>query len=366
MRICLRIITVCFLACSVLITDASADIAADTFEVKRMEEALSEDDIAITGHISDDGKYNANGAIERAINNAAEKVNIKIKAEMQIFVSLFVISVICACAAAIAPGEKTAEYINICACAAAAVLTTGNADGIIEEASAVLFRLEDYSHASLPLAFTAAAAVGAPSSAAAGYASCCLAIDVIMKLSHQVLLPLISCYLAVAICNAIFENPILNSVLKAVKWVVMIALSAAILSFTSYITLSGTIAGSTDAIALKTTKTVISTVLPVVGGMISDAASAVLASAGLIKNTIGVFGLVSVFAICAEPFLSLLIRYLILKCCSAAAGIAEGTRLSKLLDSVAAAAGMLVGLVGAGAIMLFVSFTYAIRTVGAL
>lgn len=366
MRTYLRITLICLLFAAILAPDACADDTTAAFELNEMEKALTEDERRVTGYISDDGKYDVGGAIERAVRNAAEKAAGKIKDELRVFVELLAIAAMCACASAVNSDTKAGKFINIAACASAAVLTVGSMDGIVNEASQALFRMEDYSHAALPVVFTAAAAGGAPASSAAGYAACCLAIDVIMRLSHEVLMPLAGCYLALSISLSVMNSAVLDALLKLTKWAVSAMLSLSVLAFTSYIALTGTVAGSTDAVAVKTAKTVISTVLPVVGGMISDAAAVVLSSAGLIKNTAGIFGLVSVLAVCAEPFVTLLIRFLLFKLCAAAADIAAGTGLSKLLDNIASAVAMLVGMVGAGAIMLFVSFTAAIKTVGGL
>ena len=65
------------------------------------------------------------------------------------------------------------------------------------------------------------------------------------------------------------------------------------IAFTAYINLTGLISGSADAAAIRTAKTLISTVLPVVGGIASDASSAVLAaavSAPLINSLLRLIG----------------------------------------------------------------------------
>lgn len=49
------------------------------------------------------------------------------------------------------------------------------------------------------------------------------------------------------------------------------------------------------------------------GGIISDAAETVLAGAGMLKNTVGVFGMLAILAACAYPFLQLGVQYLLYK-----------------------------------------------------
>ena len=127
--------------------------------------------------------------------------------------------------------------------------------------------------------------------------------------------------------------------------------------------LTGALTGGADAAAVKGTKTVISSVLPVVGGILSDAASVVLASASIIKSSAGVFALMGVCALCLGPFAAIGVKLLLFRLCAAAASAVEGKRLALLLGDLSAALGMLLGVLGTVTIMLFISFMAAIRTV---
>ena len=88
------------------------------------------------------------------------------------------------------------------------------------------------------------------------------------------------------------------------KWCITAVLSAVLLVFVGYLTISGVIAGSSDAVTVKTAKLALSGVVPVVGGILSDAAETVLAGAGVLKSTVGLFGMLVVFGMCVAPFFS--------------------------------------------------------------
>ena len=75
---------------------------------------------------------------------------------------------------------------------------------------------------------------------------------------------------------------------------------------------------------MKVAKAAISGVVPVVGGIISDASETVLAGAGMLKNTIGVFGTLAILAACAYPFLQLGVQYLLYKLTAFLAGRGGG------------------------------------------
>ena len=123
------------------------------------------------------------------------------------------------------------------------------------------------------------------------------------------------------------------------------------------------LSGTADAAAVKTAKTVISTALPVVGGILSDASASVLSAAGVIRASAGAFSLVAVCALCIAPFARLGVKLIVFKAASAVAETVPNGRMSALLDDIGTAMGILAGTVGSFAVILFFSFTSAIRAV---
>ena len=124
-----------------------------------------------------------------------------------------------------------------------------------------------------------------------------------------------------------------------------------------------TMPASPDAAAIRTAKTLISTALPVVGGIASDASSAVLAAAGVVKNSIGVFGLVAVAALCAGPFAVMSMKLLLLKAAGAVTDMLPYGGVSRLIWDIGSAVSILLGLLGCCGIMLFISTMAGIKAV---
>ena len=89
------------------------------------------------------------------------------------------------------------------------------------------------------------------------------------------------------------------------------ALGGSLAAFTLYLTLTGAVSGAADQAAVRAAKAVLSGTVPVVGGILSDAAETLLAGAGVLRGGIGIFGTLGVLAICAYPFLHLGIQYLL-------------------------------------------------------
>ena len=101
-----------------------------------------------------------------------------------------------------------------------------------------------------------------------------------------------------------------------------------------------------------------------VGSIISDASETVLVSAGLVKNAVGVFGMLGVLSICAVPFVRIGLRYLALKLAAALSGVVDTLGLSKLLDILSGAMGMVLAMTAVALLIMVFSCVCALRLVG--
>ena len=177
------------------------------------------------------------------------------------------------------------------------------------------------------------------------------------------LLPLVYFYVAASAADAMLPGNPLKRIAAGIKKVVTWALTGALVLFTGYLTISGAAATSADALTLQVTRTVISTAVPVVGGIISQASGSVLSGAGLLKNSIGIFGMLAVLATCLTPFLRLAVQYLLYKITAFLAGTAGNGTLVELVDALGSAFGLMLGMVGSCALLLLISITSSVSVV---
>ncbi len=260
--------------------------------------------------------------------------------------------------------EGGAKYAILAGVMGIAAVSVFNISTFIGLGSKTLDDMNTFSKMLLPTLTAAAAAGGAVTSAAAKYAATTLFMDVLMTISKNVVVPLIYAYTATSIAEAAFGGDGLTGASNLLKWMTKTLMTVMMLVFVAYLTLTGVISGATDAVTAKALKTTISTVLPIVGSIISDAADTVLAGANILKNAVGIFGLLAVAAMCIVPFLRLGVNYLLYKAASGLAGAVADSRIAKLVGAVGTAFGMMLGLVGASALMLFISIISVIKFVG--
>lgn len=224
-------------------------------------------------------------------------------------------------------------------------------------------QLDVLSKALLPSLAAAVAASGGIVSAGVRQVATVFFANLLMTLIRSVLLPLMYFYVAASAADAMLPGNPLRRIASGIKKVVTWALTAALVLFTGYLTISGAAATSADALTLQVTRTVISTAVPVVGGIISQASGSVLSGAGLLKNSIGIFGMLAVLATCLTPFLRLAVQYLLYKITAFLAGTAGNGTLVELIDALGSAFGLMLGMVGSCALLLLISITSSVSVV---
>lgn len=212
--------------------------------------------------------------------------------------------------------------------------------------------MADFGALLLPTLAAAAAAGGAPAGGIARQMATVVFSNLLTQLISRLLIPMTYAFVAASAVHAAVGNDGLKRLAKTMKGLVTGILTAVMLAFTGYLSLSGAIAGTADAVSVKTAKFAISGAVPVVGGVLSDAAESVIAGAGLLRNAVGIFGALVILGVCLIPFLRMGIHYLVYKLTAAlAATIWEG-RLNELIDAIGGAFALELGMAGSSAMML--------------
>lgn len=279
---------------------------------------------------------------------------------------LMVVVLLCAMAEGVRAAGIEQSGVNVCVMAGALAITAVSANdmsSMMGLGRSTINSMQGFSQVLLPVVAVCTAATGAPAAAAARQVATALFSSVLLRLIDRLLIPLVYAYVVACTAHAAVGNPGLKKVAGVLKWVVNRSLTTLLVLFVTYLTISGAIAGTTDAAALKAAKMAISTAVPVVGGIISNAAETILVGAGLLKNTVGLFGMLVVLGICLIPFLQLGVHYLTYKFSGALAALLADSRLAELIDGISTAFALVLGMTGASALLLLVSMISAVAGV---
>lgn len=117
------------------------------------------------------------------------------------------------------------------------------------------------------------------------------AVQLISQIISSFLLPLITVYLALSITGAISDTVNLTSIAETIKKTVTWTLGIMLTIFVGMLSIQSIVANSADTVGVKTAKYIIGSTVPFVGGAISEAFNSLQGCLGLLKSTIGVFGI---------------------------------------------------------------------------
>ena len=330
-----------------------------------LEAALPEEATALPEAFSVQDALEPEGALHRLAAAAGETLHGALRGAVGSAAPILAIAVLCAVGESAAEGQ-TAEYVGLGGVLGVCAAAAGDVTRFIGLGTETLQKLSTFSKALLPCMAAASAAAGAPAAGAARYTATALFFDLLLTLSGSVVMPVVYAYIAACTARAALGNDALSGVVSLLKWLAGMLITGLMLAFTLWLSLTGVISGAADAAKTRLAKTALSTALPVVGGIVSDAASAVVAGANVLRAAVGAFGLLTVAAVCLAPFLTLAAQYLVYKAASGLALTAASRRLAGLIGDLGSAFGMVLGLVGAGALMLFFSLVSGVRAVSGL
>ena len=244
---------------------------------------------------------------------------------------------------------------EVCAVVGIAALLIHSAGTMISLGAQTVRSLSDYGKLLLPVMTGALAAQGGTTASAALHMLTALFDSLLSSAATSVIVPVLYGFLALSIGGAAAGSPSLLKLADLAKWLATWFLKVVLYAFTGFMSITGVVSGSADAALVKAAKLSISGLVPVVGGILSDASESVIVGAAVVKNTAGIYGLLAVLAIWITPFLRIGIQYLLLKATAALAETFGVKRCSDLISRFAAAMGLLLAMTAAVCFMLLIS-----------
>ena len=261
------------------------------------------------------------------------------------------------------PGSSKTVIKFVSTLAVGAILL-GQANSMINLCVKTVRELSDYGKLLLPVMTAALAAQGGATSATALYAGTAVFDTLLSSLIGNLLVPMAYLFLALAVANSATGEELLKKIRDFIKWLMTWGLKTILYVFTGYMSITGVITGTADAAAVKAAKLTISGVVPVVGGILSDASETVILGAGVMKNAVGIYGLLAIAAICITPFLQIGVQFLLLKLTAAVCGVFGVKETSGLIEDFSSGMGLLLGMTGTVTFLLLISMICFMKGMG--
>lgn len=156
-----------------------------------------------------------------------------------------------------------------------------------------------------PTLFSLMVAMGGVASAAALSPAVLMAVTGSSTLVGGVVVPLVLFSAVLSVVTRASGTPRALQPAKFLKRIATAVMALVFAVFVAAMTIRGLIGSFGDAVTMKTAKLAAGTLIPVVGGAIADAMEVVAGASLVIKNTVGVAGVLTVAVVCMYPVLKI-------------------------------------------------------------
>ena len=258
--------------------------------------------------------------------------------------------------------KSTSGLIHLVCFLAVVVLTIGMISSISEMSVSSIKAMVSQMNAIFPILLTLMIGIGATASAGVFQPIVAIISTYVADFFTYLILPLFMMSFVFGIINNLSDNIKLdkfNSFISSLfKWCVGLVFTL----FFAVFTIQGISAGTFDSLSVRTTKYTIKSYIPIMGGYLSDGMDLILSSTILIKNAVGLVGLLMIISTIISPLLEIVVFSLLLKLVSAILQPMGNNKTSNFLMSTSKSITMLSSCIIAVGFMYLISVGLVMMT----
>lgn len=207
----------------------------------------------------------------------------------------------------------------------------------------------------VPVFSSIVAASGNITSAGAYSAVVLAAAEIFTQVAGNILMPLLGLCLATGTVEAMNPAISLSGLADAMKRICSWGIGILLTIFVGLLTIQSVIGTSADSIAIRAGKYVVSSMVPVVGGALSEAYTTIKGSLGLLRGGVGIFGIIAMVAAVLPGILEVLAVQIAIGIGRLVADLCGVKAVSGFLKSASSALSMTMGILLAFLMALIIS-----------
>ena len=258
--------------------------------------------------------------------------------------------------------KSTSGLIHFVCFLAVVVLTIGMISSISKTSVSSVNSMVSQMNAIFPILLTLMIGIGATASAGVFQPIVAIISTYVADFFTYLILPLFMVSFVFGIINNLSDNIKLdkfNSFISSLfKWCVGLIFTL----FFAVFTIQGISAGTFDSLSIRTTKYTIKSYIPIMGGYLSDGMDLILSSTILIKNTVGLVGILMIISTIISPLIEIVVFSLLLKLVSAILQPMGNNKTSNFLMSTSKSITMLSSCIIAVGFMYLISVGLVMTT----
>ena len=177
----------------------------------------------------------------------------------------------------------------------------------------------------------------------------------------SILIPFVLISTALSIVSKVSNRVQVDKLSKffnsSIAWVLGVALTL----FVGIISVEGSLSSTVDGVTAKTAKAAVSNFIPVVGKILGDAVETVIGCSNVLKNAVGIVGVIIIIGICITPIIKLAVLMGLYYLAGAICQPIADEKIVKLLEEMGNTFKMLFAILCSVSVMLVVGTTLVIN-----
>jgi len=186
-------------------------------------------------------------------------------------------------------------------------------------------------------------------------------INFIGNIIQSLLIPGVLVIAVLSIVTKVSDRVQITQITKFLKSSITWFLGIVLTIFVGVLSLEGSLSSSIDGITAKTAKAAVSSIIPVVGKILGDAVDSVLGCGVILKNALGVVGIIVIIGICIMPVVKLGVLTIIYNLAAAIIQPVSDEKIVKLLEEMGGIFKLLFAILCALSAMLIIGVTLVIK-----
>lgn len=177
----------------------------------------------------------------------------------------------------------------------------------------------------------------------------------------NIIIPVILVSTALGVISQLSDKVQIDKLSKFLKSSTIWILGVVLTLFVGITSVEGSLSSSVDGVTAKTTKAAVSNFIPVVGKILGDAVDTVMGCSLILKNALGVVGVIIIIGICITPIIKLTTLMAVYYLGSALCQPIADAKIIKLLAHMGDTFKLLLAVLCSTSVMLIIGVTLIVR-----
>ncbi|MEE1013064.1 MAG: stage III sporulation protein AE [Clostridia bacterium] len=213
----------------------------------------------------------------------------------------------------------------------------------------------------VPIVITSLVSCGALVSASVFEPVLVTIVELAVSLIQDLMIPLVMIATGMNIVNNLSDRFKTQKLVKFMNQTIKWGLSIMLTVFVSVAGLQSIATGGADALTVKLSKFATSNLIPVVGGILSESVETVMNCSVLIKNSVGIFGIICLIVLAVLPLLKVAAILIIFRLTAAVCEPVSEPKIITCLTELANSISVLFSMLAAVTVMFIIVLTIVIN-----